>query len=102
MHSTKKVQCVYAICSSCKLTLENSFEKTKQRKRNDSSGKCITKDCDDPHDPHSLNHKIWNLEPFADDLYLTVENLSKTVSKGQHVPQKCAQCELVICNKRVC
>ena len=95
----KQVKCVYAICSSCKLTLESSSSNTKQRKRNKSSGKCITKDCGDPY---SQNHKIWNLAPFADDSYLTVENLSKTNSKGQHVPQKCAQCELVICNKRVC
>ena len=95
----KQAKCVYAICSSCKLNLENSSTKTKRSKRNDSSGKCITKDCDDPH---SQNHKIWNLEPFADDSYLTVDNLSKAIEKGQHVPQNCAQCERIICNKTSC
>ena len=93
------MQCFYAICSSYKLTLENSSTKTKQSKRNDSSGKCITKNCDDPH---SQNHKIWNLEAFIDDLYLTVDNLSKTIAKGQHVPQNCAQCKRIICNKTSC
>ena len=94
-----KVKCVYAICSSCKLTLETSSARTKRRKRNETSGKCITKDCGDPH---TQNHKIWNLAPFADDAYLTVENLSKTASRGLHVPQNCARCERIICNKKVC
>ena len=97
---TKNVQCVYAICSSCKLHIESSLANTnKRRKRNESNGKSITKDCDDPH---SQNHKIWNLEPYCDDSYLTVANFSMNVKKGQHVPQKCAKCDRIICNKKNC
>ena len=79
--------------------MENSLANTnKRRKRNESNGKSITKDCDDPH---FQNHKIWNLEPYCDDSYLTVENLSMNVKKGQHVPQKCAKCDRIICNKKI-
>ena len=78
--------------------MENSLATTnKRRKRNESNGKIITKDYDDTH---SQNHKIWNLEPYCDELYLTVANLSMNVKRGQHVPQKCAKWDRIICNKK--
>ena len=88
---------MYAICSPYNLILENQSTTTKRRKRNESNGKSITKYCDDAH---SQNHKIWNLEAFFDDPYLTVAHFSDNVKKGHHVPQKCAQCERIICNKK--
>ena len=95
----KNVRCVYAICSMCKENLEGKSPTMKRRKRNESNGKNITKSCDDAH---SQNHKIWNLKAFIDDSYLTTSYLSDNVTKGHHVPQKCAQCERIICNKKTC
>ena len=56
----------------CKENLEGKSATTKRRKRNESNGNNITKSCDDEH---SQNHKIWNLEAFYDDLYLTISYL---------------------------
>ena len=93
------MKCVYAVCSLCKNSLEHSTTIRKRRKRNESDSSVITKDC---NNPHSQNHKIWNLKPYFDDSYLTVSNLTESVRKGKYVPQKCAKCERIICNKKSC
>ena len=86
---------MYAICSECKNGLDDTSKKRKKRGASDSLG--ITKDC---NDPRSQNHQICNLEPYCDDKYLTVSNLSSNFNKGNYVPQTCANCTRIICNKK--
>ena len=98
---TADVKCVYAICSSCKICIEETITTTsnKRRKRNDVSKCVITTDCEDPH---SQNHKVCNLKMHCDDKHLTEANLSDNLRKGKNVPQKCSKCERIICNNKAC
>ena len=95
------MKCVYAICSSCKICIEETTTSTlhKRRKRNNVTKNLITKNCDDAH---SQNHKVFNLELHCDDQYFTEARLSDNLKKGRNVPQKCSKCERIICNNKAC
>ena len=95
------MKCVYVICSSCKICIEETTTITlhKRRKRNNVTKNAITKNCEDAH---SQNHKVFNLKVHCDDQYFTESRLSDNLKKGRNVPQKCSKCERIICNNKAC
>ena len=76
------MKCVYVICSSCKICIEETTTITlhKRRKRNNVTKNAITKNCEDAH---SQNHKVFNLKVHCDDQYFTEARLSDNLKKEE-------------------